>query len=199
MRTTRIALSAAAAALATGGLVTGLAGPSTAGPADDGGQGVAPRTGSLTSSSVTSCNGGRNKTMQSRIVNTPFQFGEQAVDSADQAVPGAVVTLRGPRRGTDAYLVTFTAETQLTGGSGSGDWMGVEAHVDGSPIQPFSGSNPLALASEPTWNSNSAQFCVRLGRGLHTLRIHANLHDGGGDSALRGWLDDHTTSVLRFN
>ena len=38
--------------------------------------------------------------------------------------------------GTDTLLITFSAETQITGGDAN-DWMGLEVHKDGVPINPF--------------------------------------------------------------
>ena len=88
---------------------------------------VAPR--------VLACDGGRNINMKSRIVNSPFTFVETGVNDSDQAVPGAAVLVAGPRVGTDTLLITFSAETQITGGDAN-DWMGLEVHKDGVADQP---------------------------------------------------------------
>lgn len=152
-----------------------------------------------TAEGTTRCDGKRNINLKTRINSTPFTFSETGVDAEDQQVPGMVVRFKGPRTGTDTFLVTFSAESQLNGGLNSADWMGIETHLDGTPIQPYTAVGDVyAFTSSDLWQSNSAQFCVRVGKGKHTLRVLANLHDGSSDSTLSGWLDDATMSVLRF-
>jgi hypothetical protein len=169
--------------------------------ASDGGPQGAAGSSSVHAKTVTAigCNGGYSKGLKTRIVNSPFTFSETGVNQEDQDIPGATVRVAGPGRGKDTYLVTFSAETQLTGGDAN-DWMGLEMHVDGTPINPYTASGDvLAFTGEPSWNSNSMQFCVRLGRGLHTFQASTNLSDYASDSNLSGWLDDYTLSVQRFN
>ena len=185
----------AAAAVGTGCIAVGTAVASDSNP-----QGRAETVAAKAAGNTIRCDGGRNLGLQSRINSTPFTFSEQAVDAADQQVPGMIVNFKGPKRGTDAFLVTFSAETQLNGSSTNADWMGIETHLDGTPIQPYTAAGDVyAFTSTDLWQSNSAQFCVRVGKGKHQLRVFANLHDGGGNDTLSGWLDDATMSVLRFD
>ncbi len=185
----------AAAAVGTGLLAVGTAVASDTGP-----QGRGESVAARAAEGTTRCNGGRNLGMQTRINSTPFTFSEQAVDAADQQVPGMLVQFKGPKKGTDAFLVTFSGETQLNGASTNADWMGIETHLDGTPIQPYTAVGDVyAFTSTDLWQSNSAQFCVRVGKGKHQLRVFANLHDGGSNDTLSGWLDDYTMSVLRFD
>jgi hypothetical protein len=184
-----------AAAVSTAALAAGGAALAT-----DGGPQGSSHTSARSAKTVTvnSCNGGAHKQLKTAIVNTPFTFGETAVNQQDQNVPGAVLRLRGPASGLDTYLVTFSAETQVTGGD-TNDWLGLEMHADGTPINPYTAAGDvLAFTGSPSWNSNSMQFCVRLGRGVHTFRAKANLADQGTASTLSGWLDDYTLSVQRF-
>ncbi len=184
----------AAAAVATGVMTVGAAVASDTGP-----QGRGATTSAKAAEGTIRCNGGRNLGMQTRINSTPFTFNETGVDAEDQQVPSMVVTFKGPNRGTDAFLVTFSAESQLNGGSTNADWMGIETHLDGTPIQPYTAIGDVyAFTSTDLWQSNSAQFCVRVGKGKHRLQVYANLHDGGNNDSLSGWLDDATMSVLRF-
>ncbi len=194
---TKLAVAAAAVTLATGGLAVATAAPGAAdGPnahrAPDG-QGVArPAAGvSASSAGAVSCNGGRSISMQSKIVTSAFSFTPDG--GAVQDIPGTGLTLRGPRRGADTYLITYSAETRLFGAVSS-DWMGVRADVDGSPVTPS--DSDLAITGTDAWNSNSAQFCVRLGPGTHHLQMRTVLFSGASTS---GWLDDYTTSVQRFS
>lgn len=149
---------------------------------------------------VFACDGGKQVSMQARIVNSPFIFAETAVNDEDQAVPGAAIALAGPKTGgADTVLVTFSAESQIAGGDVS-DWMGLEVHVDGVPINPFTAAGDLvAFTGEPSWNANSLQFCTKLKEGRHKLQVFANLHDSSGSHDLSGWLDDYTVTFQRFS
>jgi hypothetical protein len=187
-----IAGGAAALVLSSGSIALAANGTNAQG---GGGSALAAKAATTT----IACNGGASKGLQTRIVNSPFTFNETAVNDQDQAVPGASVTLLGPAVGTDTLLVTFSAETQITGGDAN-DWMGLEVHRNGVPINPFTpGADKLAITGEPSWNSNSAQFCVKIGRGVHRLQVFSNLHDSSGAHTLHGWLDDYTLSVQRFS
>jgi hypothetical protein len=187
----------AAASLVATGLALGQSGAS-ARPIDDNPQGSGVSKATALATAI-SCDGEQNVNMRSRIVNVPFTFSETATNAEDQAVPGAGLTVKGPRRGRDTLLITYSAETQLSGGE-TFDWMGLEVHKNGNPIEPFTAAGDvLAFTSEPSWNANSMQFCTKIGPGLHTLQVYANLQDNGADNALGGWLDDYTFSVVRYN
>jgi hypothetical protein len=191
----RTAIAGLTAALAT----TALVAASATAVGGQNAQGAAPGSTARKATTVIKCDGGQLINMRSRIVNSPFTFNETGVNDQDQAVPGAGLLIRGPRKGTDTVLVTFSAESQITGGDAN-DWMGLETHLDGVPINPFTASGDvLAFTGEPSWNSNSMQFCTTVGRGLHKLQVFANLHDSSGSHTLHGWLDDYTVSFQRFN
>jgi hypothetical protein len=192
----------AALGLSAAVATTGLAVAGTSALAADDGRNAqgAPTVGRLADRTgpAIACDGGKALQLKTRIVNAPFTFTETAVNDQDQAVPGAAVALNGPHHGRDTVLVTFSAETQLTGGDVN-DWMGLEVHLDGAPINPFTaGADKLALTGEPSWNSNSMQFCAKIGPGPHRLQAFANLHDSSGSHSLSGWLDDYTFSVVRY-
>ena len=193
----RIAIGGLAAALVTTGLATSA---SAVGSHDPQGRGTAGTEASAAAATTPiSCDGGRLLAMKSRIGNSPFTFAETGINDQDQAVPGTSLTLNGPAVGTDTVLVTFSAETQVTGGDAN-DWMGLEVHRNGTPINPFTASGDvLAFTGEPSWNSNSIQFCTRIRSGVHQFNVLANLHDSSGSHGLFGWLDDYTVSYLRFD
>ncbi len=199
----RIAAFGVAAAVATTGGFA-FAGGSALAADDDSNQGQqAPSVSAKASAKTTTpgllkCDGGRNINMRSRIVDVPFVFSETAINAQDQAVPGAQLVVNGPSEGHDTLLVTFSAETQLRGGTNN-DWMGLEVHRNGIPIEPFTAVNDvLALTGSPSYNGNSLQFCTKVGKGTHVLRTHANLQDNSGTN-LSGWLDDYTVSVVRYD
>jgi hypothetical protein len=195
----RIAIGGLAAALVTTTLATSLAASAGAAGDDDPQGRRDARTNRAAATTSISCDGGRLLNMKSRIGNSPFTFGETAVNDEDQAVPGTGLVVRGPARGTDTVLVTFSAESQVTGGDAN-DWMGLEVHRNGSPINPFTPvGDVLAFTGEPSWNSNSTQFCTKITPGRHRFNVQANLHDSSGSHGLFGWLDDYTVSYLRFD
>ena len=190
----RIAIGGLAAALVT----TTIAGAASAAGNHDP-QGRPGTLAARAGTTAIACDGGRQIDMHSRIVNSPFTFAETGIFDQDQAVPGAKLTLAGPSRGTDTVLITFSAESQVTGGD-SNDWMGLEVHQDGTPINPYTASGDvLAFTGEPSWNSNSMQFCTKIRPGLHRFQVTANLHDSSGSHSLFGWLDDYTVSFQRFS
>jgi hypothetical protein len=189
LKSTPAAIVGLAAAALVGGAALTWA-PSDAAPAAP----HPPAQHALTAKAGTgpvTCNGGAAKSLLTRLQANPFSF--SGTSGADVAVPGARVTVRGPKRGTDTLLVSFSAETYY---SGSG-WMGLEVHKDGVPIAPFANNgSPFAFTSAASYNGSSAQFCTKVGPGLHTLSVQANTT---GDSTESGWIDDWTMSVQRFN
>ena len=121
----------------------------------------------------------------------PFSFA--GTSNATVQIPGAGLTLTGPATGTDTLLITYSAETYYTGTG----WMGIRVLKDGVPIQPYANNgSPYAINSSATYQGNSAQFCTKIGKGAHKIRVRAYTTGGVGEY---GWFDDWTLSVLRFN
>lgn len=194
-----VAVGLAAIVVASGGLAVAGNSALAAGDSDKvQGKAQAAKTSAKTSG-VLKCDGGPNLSMRSRIVDTPFTFVETGTNAEDQAIPGAAVKVKGPKKGKDTLLITFSAETRVNGGDDE-DWMGLEVHRDGSPIEPHSDpSDPLAITGVSAWNGNSLQFCTKVGKGKHLIKAYANLYDSGANHSMDGWLDDYTLSVLRFD
>lgn len=193
MSTLRTLGLAAVAGITTLGLVGTATTPSTAtGSAGD--DRATPHAGQRVAARATApvtCSGGALTAMTSRLSAEPFSF--PGTTGADVAVPGAQVTLNGPRRGTDTVLVTFTAESYYTGSG----WMGLEMHKDGVPAAPYADNgSPFAFTSEASYQSSSAQFCTKIRRGAHTFAVVASTT--GDASTDSGWLDDWTMTVQRF-
>ena len=182
---------AAVAGLAILGLV-GAATTTATGSA--GADRSAPHAGQRVAAKVTApvrCDGGPLKKMSSRLSAEPFGFAGTA--GADVAVPGAQLTVTGPRRGTDTFLVTFSAESYYTGSG----WMSLELHKDGVPVAPFADNgSPFAFTSESAYHGDSAQFCTKIRRGTHVLALQASTT--GGSTTDSGWIDDWTMTVERF-
>lgn len=185
---TPLTLAAASAIAILAG--TAVAGGPVAASADDR-HGPQQRVGTARAGDVVACNGGAALGLQTRLSAVPFSFA--GTSNNDVAVPGAQVTVKGPKRGKDTFLITFSAETYY---QGSG-WLGLEAHKDGVPVAPFlNNGSPFAFASEAAYQSHTAQFCTKVGRGTHTLSMQTSTT---GDATESGWLDDWTMSVQRFD
>jgi hypothetical protein len=194
-------LATAAVVLATAGVAYSAGGANASGD-DKNAQGRSTSRASAlaaTTSGIVKCDGGAAINLRTRIGNSPFIFPETAVPDEDRAVPGASLALTGPSSGTDTYLVTFSAESQITGGDAQ-DWMGLELKLDGVNVNPFTAvGDVLAFTGEPSWNHNATQFCAKVGPGAHQFQVYSNLHDTGADHSLSGWLDDYTVGFQRFN
>lgn len=181
--------AAAVSALALSGTGVALA------AGDSSPQGGAPTVAKKAGDGVIRCDGGPQRKVWNRIVNTPSTFGE----GADFTPNGGTLFVYGPKFGRDTLSITFSGETNLTGSTDAderNDWMGVEVHVDGAPIEPYTAVGDVyALAGPGGYDSHAAQFCTQIGRGKHKVEVKLNLHDGGNNDNLRGWIDDHVLRV----
>ncbi len=184
-----LAVAGSAAAIVLGAAM--FTGSASAGPASDPAPKQSAGKASAKAASV-ACNGGKVVNMKARTSATPFSF-TGTTSASDVLVPGAQIQVRGPRRGKDTLLVTFSAETYYNGSS----WMGVEVHLDGTPIQPYDNGSPYAMNAEAEYAGASAQFCTKVGKGRHTLEVRA--YTAGGAATDSGWIDDYTFSVIRFD
>jgi hypothetical protein len=192
-------IATGAVLLATSGIAYAAAGATASGEEKNAQGARANVSARTTTSGIIKCDGGRQLSMHSRIGNKPFTFAETAVPDEDRALPGAALTVTGPARGTDTFLITVSGETQVTGGDAD-DWMGIEVKDNGVNIQPYTAvGDVMAFTGEPSWNLNSGQFCVKVGRGVHRFQVYTNLHDSGANHSLNGWVDDYTVSFLRFS
>lgn len=142
--------------------------------------------------SVQRCDSGPAQRVYNRIVNQPSVSGE----GPDTPVPGAALVVVG--KGT--VNVTFSAEDQLRGSTPGEnyDWAELEVRLNGVPMQPAGpASDPLAITGSPTYASNAAQFCGKLGRGRNLIQAFTRITDNGNDDNLSLWLDDYDLHVER--
>ena len=188
---------AAMATVATAGMA--VAGTTDNSSAQAGGSTASNAAAAATTTTgVFKCDGGAQKAVYNRIVNQFSTYGE----GADFMVPGASLGLLGPRRGTDTLNVTFSAETQLRGSTVNDnfDWAELEVRLDGVPMRPAGPpDSPLAITGSPTYSSNAAQFCGRIGRGFHRIQVVSRVVDNGANDSLTAWIDDYTLRVERAN
>jgi len=133
------------------------------------------------------CNGGVLK-KSATIHSNAFQLVNVGAPQSLSTVP---LTFTGPATGTDALLVTFSAETQLRGNTDNSqfDWIEGEVTLDGAPMTDI-GPDQLALTGSSTYSSNAFQACVRVGPGTHKLMAKAGVVTNGTSVGEQGWIDD---------
>jgi hypothetical protein len=185
----------AVATLATAGAAA--AGTLGGGSAQAGGEAASKALASngAKTAAAFACDGGHQKRVYNRIVNSPVVLGETA---GFVRVPGAGLVFAGPAVGRDTLSVTFSAETQLRGNAADDkfDWSELEVRLDGVPMQPAGGpGDPMALTGSPYYAMNAAQFCGRVGRGVHSITVWQKIVDNGTSEALSVWLDDYLLRV----
>ena len=152
-----VAVGLAAIVVASGGLAVAGNSALAAGDSDKvQGKAQAAKTSAKTSG-VLKCDGGPNLSMKSRIVDTPFTFVETGTNAEDQAIPGAAVKVKGPKKGKDTLLITFSAETRVNGGDAS-DWMGLEVH-DGTAARSSRTATPPTRWPSPASRPGTATRC----------------------------------------
>jgi|tagenome__1003787_1003787.scaffolds.fasta_scaffold20899998_2 hypothetical protein len=189
--------------IAVGGMVVAAALGTAGVAAASGGGGESAQAGGSTARSfarttavpgLTKCDGGAQKATYNRIVNE-FTI---VPEGPDVTLPGTDLVVKGPARGRDTLNVTFSTEDQLRGNASHDefDWAELEVWVDGRPIQPFGpSSSPMAVTGSPTYAMNAAQFCTRVGPGLHRIKVVTRVVDNGNDDALSAWFDDYDLRV----
>jgi hypothetical protein len=184
---TALALSGTGFAMAAGG----------GGGSQSGEDPSAKVTAAKTGPGVYTCNGGAQKQTLTKINVNPSTFGE----GPDFDVPIGFA-VKGPKHGKDTLNITFSAESQLRGSSANDyfDWMELEVHVDGVPIQPVGpAGSPLAFTGSKEYGSHAAQFCTKIGKGKHRITVVSRLVDNGSADSLTGWLDDMTLNAVKSN
>lgn len=187
-----------AAVLAAGLAVTGSSAVFAAGSTNEKARspqmgGAPARSESSDSSTLTegkparSCNGGAHKYSRTKIANE-FQV---LSGPAQQNLLSTPLIVKGPARGRDTLLLTFTAETQLRGNTANDqfDWILGVLTVNGVPVTDV-GPDQQALSGSSTYSSNAMQACVRIGPGYHKIQAKAAVVDNGTPTAEEAWIDD---------
>ncbi|MEP9362874.1 hypothetical protein ABLE68_07915 [Nocardioides sp. CN2-186] len=143
-------------------VASGLAGVSSAN-ADA--KGSAPRQPAQRAQ-VSACSGGSAISMSSRAMD--FQ---SVTAGSTTEVEGSQSSVKGPKKGTDTILVTFTA---MASSGGAGELTTASLYRDGvgtsEGTKYFTYNNVLDQAT--------VQFCTKIGKGQHTLALRVT--DGGG-------------------
>ena len=160
--TLRTTAAAAAAALA---LVGGAALAGTAATAGDGRASLPQPSAARTL--VSSCDGGPTVSMHRRA--TDFQS-IPAGTTAD--VEGSAWTVRGPKRGTDAVVMTLSS---MASSGGAGELTTVQLYKDG--VGTPEGSKYYTYNN--VLDQASVQFCVKLPHGQHEFVVKVTAGGGG--------------------
>ena len=111
-------------------------------------------------------------------------------------LPGASLPIVVPAGQSDVIVVTFSAESRLFF-AGLDDRMILQIRANGFPLPP-SNLSELTFKGDNSYSSNATQVCLRLAGGLYTIQVYWALSDAGSNNLLRGWLDDWTLKVERF-
>jgi hypothetical protein len=140
--------------------------------------------------------GGPAKETFLKIEDEPTEIFE---DPAFVALPGATLSFNTDER--DLVVVDFSGECRLFGAV-SDDWVLVEVHLDGVPLEPHTPDpgDTLAFCGDDNWNSHSIKFAGEVKeKGAHTVEVFWKLIDSSPEGELRGWLDDWTLSAVIFD
>jgi hypothetical protein len=193
IRTTRTVVAAGlvGAAVAFSGVGAVVASGST--PREIGQTGTASAASAAAPSKVAAaaaaprfCSGGAFKRMQAVGSNSPT-----TIDGAAQVtLTPTPLTVVGPAKGTDTLLLTWTSETQLRGNTKGADfdWIKGLISVNGVAVTD-NGVDQLALSGASSYASNGTQVCLRVGKGVHRIRLAAKVVNTSGQ-AESAWLDD---------
>jgi hypothetical protein len=116
---------------------------------------------------VASCDGHALLSMRHRDMDA------QSVPAGTTAdLEGSQWSVTGPRTGTDTILVTVSA---MVSPGGASDLTGLSFYKDG--VGTTGGSKYFGYG---TLSQGSAQFCTKIGHGLHTLSVKVVDYGGGG-------------------
>lgn len=170
------AVAGVAALALAGSVLTG----GTAAHAQDGKGGGVPTPAKRVQ--VSSCTGGAALSMSSRTMDIQSVAGGTTVQ-----VEGSQLQLKGPKKGTDTVLVTFSS---LAAAGGAGELTTMSLYRDGVGTS----DGPKYYAYGADLVQATIQFCTKIGKGQHTLELRAA--DGSGGSSTFYY---PTVTYQRFN
>jgi hypothetical protein len=150
-----VALAGGAALAGSSAHAEGGEGPTAAAPARPSGKAL-----------VATCDGGAVLRLHMRSMDF------QSVPAGTTAeVEGSQWTVKGPKKGSDAVLVTLTS---MASSGGAGELTTVSLYKDG--VATAEGAKYLTYNG--VLDQATVQFCTKIGKGQHTLAVRAT--DGGG-------------------
>jgi hypothetical protein len=136
--------------------------------------GAAPPTTRVSKLAATSpCTGGAQKKAFSGGYAGWFSTGSVST------VPGTVWNFTGPSKKKDTLFVTVTAPNTY---ADAGDYGRVRVLLDGIDVKPGAAA-PEYFYGTTQYASFAGQYCVKVGKGTHQLRVELESNDGNGSGS----------------
>jgi hypothetical protein len=114
----------------------------------------------------------------------------RGVDATDTQ-SGTFVPLPGGRltmRGKGLLLIRFTAESECSSSSPTGNYCSVKIMVDGVQAKPNSGFDYAFDTDDGgSWEGNAMDRSIKVGPGLHTIQVFYGVTDTSIDFRLDDW------------
>ena len=127
-----------------------------------------------------SCNGGATRATRNIGIYDGFF---QIPAGTTKALPGSM-KFKGPKRGKDTVSVSVTGFGYLYAAYQIG---AVTVTVDGKPLKPSTLGSPaywMSAGNSDGYASGAAQFCGKVGKGRHTVRVRFTNTSGGSNWGL---------------
>jgi hypothetical protein len=99
--------------------------------------------------------------------------------TSTDVVPGTALSFGGPNTGKDTLFVTFTASNTWALSDDSGR---VRVQLDGADIKPANAGVEYFYGTNQ-YTSFAGQYCVKVGRGSHTVRVVLESNDNNSDGS----------------
>jgi hypothetical protein len=100
------------------------------------------------------------------------------------ALPGGRLTMRGK----GLLLIRFTAESECSSSSPTGNYCSVKIMVDGVQAKPNSGFDYAFDTDDGgSWEGNAMDRSIKVGPGLHTIQVLYAVTDTSIDFRLDDW------------
>ena len=131
-------------------------------------------------SSFTAVRGGAIAAVAAVRGSTPITVSTGNTSYAN--VPGAVLQMRG--RGL--LLIRFTAQSDCTGTMAS-DACSVQIVVDGAAAKPAAPNYVFDANDSSGFQSPAIDRSIKVGPGLHTIRVKAKVNHAGASFGLNDW------------
>ncbi|MGH3347840.1 MAG: hypothetical protein ACRDO4_12750 [Nocardioides sp.] len=165
-------IAAAVPVLVAGSLAAAAPGMSQA--ADKDSAQTPPRVSAQTAAAeLVPCAGGKQKKAMTGGHGYWFSTTSQDV------VPGTNLSFNGPTRGKDTVFVTFTATNTW---AINDDYGRVRVQLDGADIKPANAGAEYFYGFNQ-YNSFAGQYCIKVGRGAHNVRVLLESIDANADGS----------------
>jgi hypothetical protein len=120
---------------------------------------------------LASCTGGAQKKAADRGVNG-YVFTSNS--GSDTSLIGSAAKFTGPNKGKDTISVNFSALAYA--GTNYGQ---VKVLLDGIPMKPSDNVDGSWIYNIDEYGDFSRNYCARIGKGVHTVRVAYKTNSGG--------------------